>query len=107
MEAVLGRIQTLFVSIAEPILAIIDPLTTILVAILEPISTVIGYILDGIKALGPALIPIIALTGTYFAITKAAAIMSVIKGAWGALGPLPVVGPALATAAVLGRDWVY
>ena len=102
MEAVLGRIQTLFVSIAEPILAIIDPLTTILVAILEPISTVIGYILDGIKALGPALIPIIALTGTYFAITKAAAIMSVIKGAWGALGPLPVVGPALATAAVLG-----
>lgn len=102
MAAILEKIQSLFISIAEPLMAIITPIVDILAPILGTIVGTIGYILEGIKALGPALLPVIGLFGILWARAKSKAIMSVISNVWESLGDIPVVGPVLAAAAIAG-----
>lgn len=102
MAAMLEKIQSLFIQIAEPLMAIITPIVDILAPILSGIVGTIGFILDGIKALGPALMPILGLFGILWARAKAGAIMSLIQNVWQSLGGLPVVGPVLAAAAIAG-----
>lgn len=102
MAAILEKIQSLFISIAEPLMAIITPIVDILAPILGTIVSTLGYVLEGIKKLGPALLPIIGLFGILWARAKADAIMSVISNVWKSLGGLPVVGPVLAAAAIAG-----
>lgn len=102
MAAMLEKIQSLFISIAGPLMEIITPIVDILAPILGTIVGFVGTLLQGIKALGPALIPVIALVGALALKSKIAAIFSVIKGAWETFGPLPIVGAGLAAAAIAG-----
>jgi hypothetical protein len=89
-------------AIADTILQIVDPIVTVLAPIFSGIATTIGYMVEGLKAM---IIPLTIIGGILYKnaiIAKAGAIMNVIKGAWGALGGLPVVGPVLALAAIAG-----
>jgi hypothetical protein len=102
MDATMSKIKDSFMSIADAILQIVDPIVNVLSPILSSIATVVGYIVEGFISLAPALIPIMAIMSRMWLKTQAIAIMGVIKGAWMALGGLPVVGPALAIAAIAG-----
>lgn len=102
MDATMSKIKDSFMSIADAILQIVDPIVNVLSPILSSIATVVGYIVEGFISLAPALIPIMAIMTRMWLKTQAIAIMGVIKGAWQSLGGLPVVGPALAIAAIAG-----
>ena len=102
MAATMDKISDAFMSIADTILQIVDPIVTILEPALSGLATIIGYMVEGLKAM---IVPLTVIGGIMYrnAIrAKAGAIMNVIKGAWSALGGLPVVGPALALAAIAG-----
>lgn len=102
MAATMDKISDAFMSIADTILQIVDPIVTILEPALSGLATIIGYMVEGLKAM---IIPLTVIGGIMYknAIrAKAGAIMNVIKGAWSALGGLPVVGPALALATIAG-----
>jgi len=98
LVALTDKLGEVFASLAPIILPILDAI----LSVLKPISSVVGYIVEGFKALGPLLKPLIVLMSALYLKTKATAIMSVIKGAYQSVGGLPVVGPALAVAAIAG-----
>ena len=98
LVALTDKLGDVFASLGPILLPILDAA----LSILKPISSIVGYIVEGFKALGPLLKPLIVLMSALYLKTKASAIMSVIKGAYQAVGGLPVVGPALAVAAIAG-----
>jgi len=102
MDATMAKIKDSFMSIADIIMQIIDPIVNVLAPILSGIATVVGYIVEGFKVMAPA----IAVIGGALALLNAklifGAIMSVIKGAWSALGSIPFIGPILALSAIAG-----
>ena len=109
MQSVLGRIGNQFSAIGTklvlafaPLAEAIMPVLEVMVGILSSMGSAIGYVIEGFKAMAPALLPIVAVLGLVYAKTIALAIMSVIKGAWMALGAIPFVGPVLALAAIAG-----
>ncbi len=102
MAATMDKIQSAFMGIADIILQIVDPLVNIIAPVFNGISYTIGLIVSGLKEMAPAL----AVVGIALAAMNAqlifGAIMSVIRGAWAALGAIPFVGPVLALAAIAG-----
>ena len=98
LVALTDKLGEVFASLAPIILPILDAI----LSVLKPISTVVGYIVEGFKTIAPILLPILGIMNALWLKTKALAIMSVIKGAYQAVGGLPVVGPALAVAAIAG-----
>jgi hypothetical protein len=94
--------KEIFVDIAQNVLPLIQMALEPIMAIMSGISTVVGYIIEGFKTLAPVLVPILGIMTAMWIKTKAVAIMSVIQKAWTGLGGLPVVGPALAIAAIAG-----
>ncbi len=102
MSAIMDKIQSAFVGIADLILEITEPLVNIIAPIFNGIATTIGFIVAGLKELAP----ILGIVGVALAAMNAqlifGAIMSVIRGAWAALGAIPFVGPILALAAIAG-----
>jgi hypothetical protein len=93
--------------------ASMDKMKAILVSIVDGPATSLVNLISGVvsfatklspifKAVAIALVPIgLVLTGIWIK-TNAIAIMSMIKGAWAALGAIPFVGPALALGAIAG-----
>lgn len=102
MDATMGKIKDSFMAIADTILMIVDPVVTILAPVFSGIATTIGYIVEGFKELAPALAGVALLMAAINAQLVFGAIISVIKGAWSALGAIPFVGPILALAAIAG-----
>ncbi len=100
MAATLEKIQSLFISIAGPLMEIITPIVDVLAPVLDAISTTLSYIVEGFKMMPGPLKVIIGLMALFAARAKIAAVFEVIKGAWSGLGGIPVVGPALAIAAI-------
>jgi len=98
LVALTDKLGEVFASLAPIILPILDAI----LSVLKPISSVVGYIVEGFKSIAPILLPILGIMNALWLKTKAVAIMSVIKGAYQAVGGLPVVGPALALAAIAG-----
>lgn len=98
LVALTDKLGEVFASLAPIILPILDAV----LSVLKPISSVVGYIVEGFKSIAPILLPILGIMNALWLKTKALAIMSVIKGAYQAVGGLPVVGPALAVAAIAG-----
>ena len=102
MSAIMDKIQSAFVGIADLILEITEPLVNVIAPIFNGIATTIGFIVAGLKELAP----ILGIVGVALAAMNAqlifGAIMSVIRGAWAALGAIPFVGPILALAAIAG-----
>jgi len=98
LVALTDKLGEVFASLAPIILPILDAI----LSVLKPISSVVGYIVEGFKTIAPILLPILGIMNALWLKTKALAIMSVIKGAYQAVGGLPVVGPALAVAAIAG-----
>lgn len=94
------KLKEVFVSIAEPLMNIISPIVDILSPALSGISQIVGYIVEGFKTLLPVLTPIAGILAVMYARTIALAIASAAKSAFQALGGLPIVGPALALAAI-------
>jgi len=97
LVALTDKLGEVFASLAPILLPILD--TALM--ILKPISSLIGYIVEGFKAMAPALTPVIAVLGALYLKSKATAIMNIIKGAWNSLGSIPFVGPILAGTAIL------
>ena len=97
---VTNQLRDAFVSIAGPLLQIINPIIDILAPALEGISSFIGYIVDGFKAIAPALKVVAIALSPIIALFGLLAISSIVSSAYAALGGLPVVGPALALAAI-------
>ena len=98
LVALTDKLGDVFASLGPILLPILDAA----LSILKPISSIVGYIVEGFKALGPLLKQLIVLMSALYLKIKASAIMSVIKGAYQSVGGLPVVGPALAVAAIAG-----
>jgi len=105
----LDKLANTFTSIAATVgnalTPLLDALIPIIQAILYPVQLIgqaVSYIIQGFTAMAPVLLPILAIFNAMWIKTQALAIMSVIKGAWTSLGGLPVVGPALAIAAIAG-----
>jgi len=94
------KLKEAFVSIAEPLMAIISPIVDILSPVLSGISQIVGYIVEGFKTLLPVLVPIAGILAVMYARTIGLAIASAAKSAFQALGGIPIVGPALALAAI-------
>jgi hypothetical protein len=94
------KLKEAFVSIAEPLMNIISPIVNILSPVLSGISQIVGYIVEGFKTLLPVLVPIAGILAVMYARTIALAIASAAKSAFQALGGIPIVGPALALAAI-------
>jgi hypothetical protein len=94
------KLKEAFVSIAEPLMNIISPIVDILSPVLSGISQIVGYIVEGFKTLLPVLVPIAGILAVMYARTIALAIASAAKSAFQALGGIPIVGPALALAAI-------
>lgn len=94
------KLKEAFVSIAEPLMNIISPIVDILSPVLSGISQIVGYIVEGFKTLLPVLTPIAGILAVMYARTIALAIASAAKSAFQALGGIPIVGPALALAAI-------
>ena len=102
MDATMGKIKDSFMAIADTILQIIDPVVTILAPVFSGIATTIGYIVEGLKAMAPVLGIVTLAVAAMNAQLIFGAIMSVIRGAWAALGAIPFAGPVLALAAIAG-----
>ena len=109
MQAQVEKLNNAFMGIAATIGAALTPLLDALIpiikAILYPVQLIgqgIAYIVEGFMAMAPVMLPILAIMNAMWIKAQALAIMNVIKGAWSALGGLPVVGPALAIAAIAG-----
>ena len=100
MAATMDKISDAFMSIADTILQIVDPIITVLEPALSGIATVVGYMVEGFKMMILPLTIIGGIIKRNAIMAKSEAIMQVIKGAWSALGGLPVVGPALALATI-------
>ena len=104
-EALAAAFTGIAATIGSALTPLLEGLMPIIQGIMVPIqlmASAVGYILKGFVDLAPVLLPILAIMTAMYVRTKAVAIMSVIKGAWQGLGGLPVVGPALAVAAILG-----
>ena len=97
LVALTDKLGEVFASLAPIILPLLDGILTIL----KPITSFVGYIVEGFKALGPLMVPVLGILTTMWLRTKGIAIMNVIKGAWGALGSIPFIGPILAGAAIM------
>ena len=105
VEALSAAFTGIAATIGSALTPLLEGLMPIIEGIMVPIQLMaqgIGFILSGFTQLAPVLLPILGIMTAMYVKTRAVAIMSVIKGAWQGLGGLPVVGPALATAAVLG-----
>lgn len=105
----LDKLANTFTSIAATVgnalTPLLDAIIPIIQAILYPVQLIgqaIAYIVQGFTTMAPVLLPILAIMNALWLKTQALAIISVIKGAWASLGGLPVVGPALAIAAIAG-----
>jgi len=98
--AVVGKLKEAFVSIAEPLMNIITPIINILSPALQGIATFVDAIKTGFQTILPILKPISVILGIMYARSLAVAIATAAKGIFQALGGLPVVGPALALAAI-------
>jgi len=101
MENIMTKIQEIFLNIAENILPLIAPILEFISSVIGTIGEGISLMIDGFKAVMPVLLPIVGIIGVLFAKTIALAAVSIVKGAWTALGAIPFVGPVLATAAAL------
>jgi len=97
---VTNKLRDAFVSIAGPLLDIINPIVSILAPILTGIAATVGYIVEGFKAVAPALKVIGIILSPIIALIGALAVGSIVTAAYTALGGLPVVGPLLALAAI-------
>jgi hypothetical protein len=102
------KLKEIFVTVADammPILNIFAEILNVVGLIMKPI----GWIISGLSSMAPILAGIgaamgvvLGLMNTMWVKTQAIAIMKVIQGAWTSLGGLPIVGPALALAAIAG-----
>ena len=105
VEALSAAFTGIAATIGSALTPLLEGLMPIIEGIMVPIQLMaqgIGFILSGFTQLAHVLLPILGIMTAMYVKTRAVAIMSVIKGAWQGLGGLPVVGPALAAAAVLG-----
>jgi len=98
--AVVNKLKEGFVSIAEPLMNIVEPIVNILAPALQGLVTLIDYIKVGFEAIQPAIKPIAVLLGVLYAKSIGLAIVNIFGSIFRALGGLPIVGPALALAAI-------
>jgi hypothetical protein len=106
--ATMEKLKEVFVSLVDPLMPVLDAFGSIL-NVVGMIMQPIGWIISGLTSMAPILAGIgtaigvvLGLMNAMWVKTQAIAIMEVIKGAWSSLGGLPVVGPALAIAAIAG-----
>jgi len=106
------KLQELFVGLAEPVMSILSPLMEIVETVLPAINFILSPIIEGFSVLGGLIKsffngikegnPLLITMAGILAAMALPAIIGAIGAIYTSLSAIPFVGPALATAAVVG-----